>query len=218
MSPHRPAPARTSALALAVAIALAPAVIAADGAAAHDELLSTTPAAGSRSPAAPAEVGMVFSEALIEVGAVVVVADAQGVDWADGPVALTGDVARQPLRPGMPEGAYQARWRVVSSDGHPIAGAFDFAVGEDAPTAMPSAPAVAAPAPGPKATAPAETGGGDPPDPAGGSATGPGPDRADAATPVAAGGPGPVVVGALGALAGIALFVGITWIRGRRSA
>jgi hypothetical protein len=35
----------------------------------------------------------------------------------------------------MPEGSYQVRWRVVSSDGHPISGSFEFAVGQKTPGA-----------------------------------------------------------------------------------
>ena len=34
-----------------------------------------------------------------------------------------------PLRPHLPEGWYLVYWRAISVDGHPVQGAFTFAVG-----------------------------------------------------------------------------------------
>ena len=208
-------PVRRALLVAALGAALVPALVTAGPVSAHDDLVSTAPGDGSRAPTAPAEVAMVFTDALIEVGAVVVVVDERGEDWAEGPVLLSGDTARQALRPGAPDGTFQARWRVVSSDGHPIAGAFDFAVGPDAPTTMPSASAAAA--------APASASGSAPAAAAPSAADAPEADAriADqAGTPPDLGSPspGPVVVGALGALVGVALFVAVVGIRGRRAA
>ena len=162
---------------------------------AHDQLLSSTPGEEGHVDAAPTEVSMVYSDSLIEVGAVVLVMDDDDKDWAEGPVALEGPNATQALSPGMPDGIYQVRWRVVSSDGHPIAGVYDFSVGTAELTT----------GSGTAAAAPAE----DSLDPAAA-----GPDTTDSAagTPASS----TVVVGFLGALAGLAVFGGALWFRGRR--
>jgi copper resistance protein C len=63
----------------------------------------------------------------------VIVVDASGRDWADGAPVLAGDAVTVPLEPGMPDAGYEVRWRVVSSDGHPIAGLIPFTIGDAAP-------------------------------------------------------------------------------------
>ena len=98
-------------------------------AAAHAELVSTTPANGDQLTSPPAEIQMTFTESvnlvddgirLVDhVGATVPTpnptVDAQTVTWS-----MPADLA---------EGPYVVTWRVVSSDGHPISGAFSFGVG-----------------------------------------------------------------------------------------
>lgn len=78
---------------------------------------------------------MVFTDKLIEVGAIILVVDEQGTNWVDGDVRLDGATAAAPLKANLPDGNYQVRWRVVSSDGHPISGTFDFSTGTARPTA-----------------------------------------------------------------------------------
>jgi methionine-rich copper-binding protein CopC len=107
-------------------------------AAAHTALVSSSPAAGA-TVEAPASVSLTFSEALLTIGAGIVVLDAQGVDHASGgvyfPQPSTVQVDVAPLQPG----AYTTQWRVVADDGHPIEGTLPFTV-------------VAAPPPTPSAT------------------------------------------------------------------
>ncbi|GGR17942.1 copper resistance protein CopC [Agromyces mediolanus] len=122
-------------------------------AAAHDELLGSTPATGEALAAAPSDVSLRFSDEVLPLGAAIVVSDADGADWTASAVSLEGDTVRAELRGGMPDGRYEVRWRVVSSDGHPITGLIPFTVG-DAPAA--SEPAGAPPA-DPDAAAPAPT-------------------------------------------------------------
>ena len=119
------------------ALATAPA------AAAHDELVSTVPAAGERLDEAPAELELTFSSALMDLGNQIQVLDADGRNWAESAPVLSRETLVQPLPAEMPNGEYSVRWRAVSSDGHPITGSYEFLVGADAvagsaATAVPS--------------------------------------------------------------------------------
>lgn len=151
--------------ALAASLSLAQAL----PAAAHDELLGSTPATGEALAAAPSDVSLRFSDEVLPLGAAIVVSDADGADWTASAVSLEGDTVRAELRGEMPDGRYEVRWRVVSSDGHPITGLVPFTVGDapagdepgDAPPAeadaTASAPAAEADAAPPaEASAPAD--------------------------------------------------------------
>jgi len=184
----------------AVLLAIAAAVGAAAPAQAHDQIISTSPSEDGHVDTAPAEVSMVYTDSLIEVGAVVLVMDDTDKDWADGPVALDGPNATQAIKPGMPDGIYQVRWRVVSSDGHPISGVYDFAVGTATLTTDTSTETSS----DAEATA----------DPA---AAGPDEDTATGATSTPSTVSSTVVIGLLGAVAGLAVFGGVLWFRSRRT-
>ncbi|TFC10375.1 copper resistance protein CopC [Cryobacterium algoritolerans] len=95
----------------------------------------------------PTEVSPVFTEDVLSLGAIVVVADSTGKDWADGTVLLDGTEATQTLKKGMPDGDYQVRWRVVSVDGHPVSWSLTFAVGTRASAAYARPTSTAAPTP-----------------------------------------------------------------------
>ncbi len=110
--------------------------IGAGTATAHDQLLSSSPSPGEVMAEAPAEISMQFSDDVLDIGGVVVVADAAGTNWADGPLTVNGGTVTQPLIPGAPDGAYQIRWRVVSADGHPISDVVDFTIGDTAQPAL----------------------------------------------------------------------------------
>lgn len=127
---------------LAATTAIAPA-------SAHDELVSSTPAADAALDPAPSEIVLTYSDNILEVGVEVTVTDADGAEWvADSPV-VDGPTVTVPLQADMPGGAYTADWRVVSSDGHPISGTIPFTVTTPAPSpsasASASAPAAATP-------------------------------------------------------------------------
>lgn len=102
-------------------------------ASAHDQLISSSPAPDERLAAAPAEVRLEFTAAVLDVGALVLVVDDAGTDWVAGPPVIDGTVVTVPLLPDLPEAGYQVRWRVVSSDGHPISGFIPFTIGDAAP-------------------------------------------------------------------------------------
>jgi len=102
-------------------------------ASAHDELLSSTPGEGERLPSAPDEITLTFSADVLDVGSDVIVADADGTDWVAADPSVASGTVTVPLAEGMPVSGYEVRWRVVSSDGHPISGVIPFTVGDAAP-------------------------------------------------------------------------------------
>lgn len=129
----------SSAAALAALLVLA----SAPAAFAHEELISSTPAVGQEFETAPETVTLRFSAEVMTMGAAIVVVDADGTDWVvDEPVVDYSEVIAT-LEPGMPEAGYEVRWRVVSSDGHPISGIIPFTVGDAEPLVRESAAPVA---------------------------------------------------------------------------
>ncbi|MGH3690780.1 MAG: copper resistance protein CopC [Microbacterium sp.] len=110
-------------------------------ASAHDQLISSTPAADEQLAAPPESITMTFSGELLVLdesltGAVVLVVDASGKDWVAGDATVEGRTVTASLAPGMPTAGYQVRWQVVSEDGHPIAGVVPFTIGDAAPMEM----------------------------------------------------------------------------------
>jgi len=105
---------------------------------AHAELLSTEPAAGEHLATAPDQVVLHFSEAVNLGDDLVRVLDSAGVEVDAGdPVHLNGERSSVALPlPSLDDGGYVVSWRVISSDGHPVGGAFTFRVG-DASAAAP---------------------------------------------------------------------------------
>ncbi len=107
-------------------------------ASAHDELISSDPAADARLDTGPEHITLQFSGELLTLddslsGAVVLVVDDEGRDWADGAPVVQGGTVVVDLAPDLPEAGYQVRWQVVSEDGHPISGVVPFTVGDAAP-------------------------------------------------------------------------------------
>ncbi|WP_295823715.1 copper resistance CopC family protein [uncultured Microbacterium sp.] len=140
---------RFRALAGGIVVAVAVVLASIVPASAHDQLLFSTPAEGERLASAPDEISLSFSADVLDVGAEVVVADADGVDWAGADPLLSAGVVTVPLRGELPAAGYEVRWRVVSSDGHPISGVVPFTVGDGAPleraAAVPAAEAASGP-------------------------------------------------------------------------
>ncbi|WP_295855570.1 copper resistance CopC family protein [uncultured Microbacterium sp.] len=142
-------------------LAAAALFVPASPAAAHDELVSTDPAAGASLQALPAQITFTYSaDILTDAGATVIeVTDSSGASLADGTPTVSGTEVTQALK-GAASGTVTVKWRVVSSDGHPIDGDFAFSVPAAAvtpsATATPTASASPAPAPAESAT-PAQT-------------------------------------------------------------
>jgi copper transport protein len=98
---------------------------------AHAALLQTVPVASRTLNQAPPEVRLTYSEPVEPRFAIVSVSNAAGTQVTAGsPQRAPGapQTLVTPLR-HVPEGWYLVFWRVISADGHPVRGAFTFAVG-----------------------------------------------------------------------------------------
>ena len=99
---------------------------------AHAYLVKTVPSASGVLNAPPPEVALTYDEAVEPRFAIISVTDAAGRQETTAPVhrsPANPDTLIVPLRPHLPEGWYLIYWRAISVDGHPVQGAFTFAVG-----------------------------------------------------------------------------------------
>ena len=135
-----PAARHLAALLFAALTALLVVFASAAPAAAHDELLSTTPEAGAVLDSAPETVELTFSGDILDIGHEIHVTDSEGRDITQGTLGVTGKTVSQPLRDsGRGDDTYTVTWRVVSQDGHPIEGKFQYGVGSGATPASAAA-------------------------------------------------------------------------------
>ena len=98
---------------------------------AHAALLRTVPSASRTVNKPPPQVSLTYSEPIEPRFAIVSVTDAAGRQVTAGPPQGAPGAPQTlvtPLR-RVPEGWYLVFWRVISADGHPVRGAFTFAVG-----------------------------------------------------------------------------------------
>ncbi|MFX4291885.1 copper resistance protein CopC [Streptomyces bohaiensis] len=134
---------RAAAAALLLAVtALAAVLLAAAPAAAHASLLGSDPEDGTVLDAAPGEVVLHFSEDVATSADSVRVLDPEGNRVDTGPPerrpgAVGGGTSYAvPLGPEIADGTYTVAWQVVSTDSHPVAGAFTFSVGAPSETSV----------------------------------------------------------------------------------
>lgn len=98
---------------------------------AHAALLKTVPSASVILSKPPPQVSLLYDEAVEPRFAIVSVTDAAGTQETTGSPARNAadsDELDVPLK-HLAEGWYLVFWRVISVDGHPVRGAFTFAVG-----------------------------------------------------------------------------------------
>jgi methionine-rich copper-binding protein CopC len=118
---------------------------------AHAELETSNPEANSVIGAAPEVISLTFGENLMvldgEVAAnQVQVEDTMKVRVDNGDYQVNGGVLTVSLKAGLPDDTYRVTYRVVSEDGHPIEGVFEFEVsaaaqsGEATPMVISEAP------------------------------------------------------------------------------
>ena len=118
-----------------IALAAAAASLALPAAAwAHAALLQTTPVASRVVNVPPKQVSLRYSEPVEPRFAIVSVTNAAGDRETAGPPRRSpadADTLVAPVK-RLSEGWYLVYWRVISVDGHPVRGAFTFAVGPNA--------------------------------------------------------------------------------------
>jgi copper transport protein len=121
-----------AALAVAAIAVLSVWLVAAPGASAHAYLVKTVPAASGVLDVPPPNVQLTYDEAVEPRFAIISVTDAAGRQETIGPVSRSPanpDTLVVSLRPHLPQGWYLIYWRAISVDGHPVQGAFTYAVG-----------------------------------------------------------------------------------------
>lgn len=113
------------------ALAVCGLLVSAQPAAAHDVLVHTDPAHNQILASAPEQLTLTFNNEIIDLEGANLV---EVRDAADAPVVTTapqvsGTAVTQQLRGLNADSVYRVVWRVVSSDGHPIEGSFNFGIG-----------------------------------------------------------------------------------------
>ena len=121
------------AIVAAVAASVALAALALPSAAsAHAYLVKTVPAASVVLNAPPPNIQLTYDEAVEPRLALISVTNAQASQETTGAVHRSSgnpDTLVVPLKAHLPEGWYLIFWRAISVDGHPVEGAFTYAVG-----------------------------------------------------------------------------------------
>jgi copper resistance protein C len=124
-------------------------VLTATPAAAHAELIASTPAQGASVAAAPTEVRLTFSDAVTPAPNVVEVTGPAGAQWVVGTPTVAGADVTVPVEASGPAGAYTLTYRVVSADGDPVSGSVRFTLTADATAPTSSSPTSSSPSPSP---------------------------------------------------------------------
>ena len=95
-------------------------------ASAHATRIATDPAEGAELTQSPQRVSATFSETLQPAFAAMTVVGPDGNLWSDGDPQVQGAVIGVGVRPLGPAGTYTVNYRVTSTDGHVVSGAWSF--------------------------------------------------------------------------------------------
>ncbi len=99
---------------------------------AHAGLVSSNPKSGAYLTVLPSQVNLEFGENLLTFGDaqtnVLVVKDPDGVQVDKSDSSISGRFLSVSLNPSSKSGTFRVDWRVVSEDGHPVEGSFQFSV------------------------------------------------------------------------------------------
>ncbi|SFI70755.1 copper transport protein [Bradyrhizobium sp. Gha] len=106
------------------------------GALAHAALISVEPASGSMLASAPKAVELRFNEA-VTPGAIQLI-DGAGRGRDDARVSASGVGISVAMPPDLPKGTAVLSYRVISQDGHPVAGSVIFSIGMPTATQAPA--------------------------------------------------------------------------------
>lgn len=118
---------RARALLATVALTAVAMLATATPASAHNVLISTDPAKNASLETGPARITLTF-DAPVQGGDInqVAVTGPDGSRWAEGSVAVSGNVVTAPVRPLGPAGVYTVGFRILSADGHPVEDQYTF--------------------------------------------------------------------------------------------
>jgi copper transport protein len=111
-------------------------------AAAHAELVAINPANGAQLDKAPDEITMTFTESVDVLDDGFRLVDSVGATVPTPEPVADGHTVSWPMPADLPDGPYTVTWKLVSSDGHPVAGAFSFGVGTAAASVLGITPGV----------------------------------------------------------------------------
>ncbi|UPT91546.1 CopD family protein [Bradyrhizobium barranii subsp. apii] len=106
------------------------------GASAHAALVAVEPASGSMLASAPKTVELRFNEA-VTPGAIQLI-DGAGRARDDARVSALGETISVAMPPDLPQGTAVVSYRVISQDGHPVAGSVIFSIGMPTGTQPPA--------------------------------------------------------------------------------
>lgn len=109
---------------------------------AHAELVSSNPVVGAHLDALPTQVEVTFDGNLLTIGGaktnVLIVKDPQGSQVDAKNSHVSGATLTVDVNPVTETGKFTVSWRVVSSDGHPEEGSYQFTVGQASVSASPT--------------------------------------------------------------------------------
>ncbi len=110
-----------------ISLGLLAALLVGPAALAHDEIIDQSPAPDSQVEAGPIDIRLDFSNELLDLGsgAEIIVTSPDGSIAPATCAQLDGTLATAKTELDQP-GTYTVAWRVVSSDGHPIEGSYNF--------------------------------------------------------------------------------------------
>ncbi len=111
---------------------------------AHTRLQSSDPADGSSTAGGPQQVSLTFNEPMQPGFATVTVIGPDGQPYQSGEVTADGGTVRIAVSPLGPAGRYEIGYRVISEDGHPVAGSVGFTLTTAGPGAAPPSTRTAA--------------------------------------------------------------------------
>lgn len=121
-----------AAIGVLLAVWIVAALVSATPALAHAEVVTTSPAQGTRLHNGPAHLSITFSEEVSPGFSEIDVTDSAGhrVDVGKVRVASpSGDTLIVDLRPNLPRSGYLVEWTTLSDDSHSVTGSFSFAIG-----------------------------------------------------------------------------------------
>jgi methionine-rich copper-binding protein CopC len=103
--------------------------------AAHNQLLRAVPKQGASLTSAPSSVLLTFDDSFIGGNEInkVIVTNAAGTKVNSGNSSVAANTLTLAL-PTLPNGIYTVNYRVVSADGHPVSGGYQFKVAVPEPT------------------------------------------------------------------------------------